>query len=176
MIGVFQGSVSKSLEKKEKKGRTDREGSSFNQCRAMLERLKYLLLAQQTRFDSYLAVLDKQYEAIANGGSEDILFYVELEEKIGREVFSIQKAVLPLEKLYRATYPAKAQRSDITTLKTILEARKEEVRVRLQRNQDELAKQMTLLRSQIQTLQTSPLRRTSVYASAGIPSCLDIRL
>ncbi|MDR0722571.1 MAG: flagellar biosynthesis protein FlgN [Treponema sp.] len=170
MIGVFQGPVSQSLEKK---GRAARAGVSSANQGVLQGHLKGLLLAQQTRLDSYLAVLDKQYEAIENGGTEAILFYVELEEKIGRELFSIQKVVLPLEKLYGAT---KAQGADITTLKAILETRKEEVQVRLKRNRDLLAKQMTLLRSQIQTLQTSPLRRTSVYASAGIPSCLDIRL
>lgn len=170
MIGVFQGPVPQS---REKKGRADREGFSAANQGALQRRLKDLLLAQQTRLDSYLAVLDKQYEAIEHGGTEDILFYVELEEKIEREFFSIQKVVLPLEKRYGAT---KAQRIDITTLKAILESRKKEVQVRLKRNRDVLAKQMTLLRSQIQTLRTSPLRRTSVYASAGIPSCLDIRM
>ncbi|MDR0629008.1 MAG: flagellar biosynthesis protein FlgN [Treponema sp.] len=170
MIGVFQGPVPQS---REKKGRADREGFSAANQGALQRRLKDLLVAQQTRLDSYLAVLDKQYAAIEHGETEVILFYVELEEKIGRELFSIQKAVLPLDKLYRAT---KVQWIDITALKAILETRKEEVGVRLKRNRDLLAKQMTLLRSQIQTLRTSPLRRTSVYASAGIPSCLDIRL
>ena len=170
MIEVFQGPVPQS---REKKGRADREGFSAANQGALQRRLKDLLLAQQTRLDSYLAVLDKQYEAIEHGGTEDILFYVELEEKIEREFFSIQKVVLPLEKRYGAT---KAPWIDITTLKAILETRKKEVQVRLKRNRDVLAKQMTLLRSQIQTLRTSPLRRTSVYASAGIPSCLDIRM
>ncbi|MHB9292464.1 hypothetical protein Holit_01562 [Hollandina sp. SP2] len=171
MIGVFQGPLSQSLEKK---GRGEAQGfSATNQCHALMGRFRNLLLAQQTRFDSYLAVLDKQYQAIENGETENVIFYVELGEKFERELFAIQKAALPLEKLYRAM---KAQWSDISALKAMLETRKEGVSIRLKRNQDLLAKRMTLLRSQIQTLQASPLRRTSVYASAGIPSYLDIRI
>ena len=158
MIGVFQGPMPQS---REKKGRADREGFSAANQGALQGRLKDLLLAQQTRLDSYLAVLDKQYEAIEHGETEAILFYVELEEKIVRELFSIQKAVLPLDKLYRAT---RAQGIDITTLKAILETRKEEVGVRLKRNRDLLAKQMTLLRSQIQTLRNVGVRESNTTA------------
>ena len=73
MIGVFQGPVPQS---REKKGRAYREGFSAANQGALQRRLKDLLLAHQTRLDSYLAVLDKQYEAIEHGGTEDILFYV----------------------------------------------------------------------------------------------------
>ncbi|MDR3116032.1 MAG: flagellar biosynthesis protein FlgN [Treponema sp.] len=174
MIRVFQEPKALNLGQN---GRADREGiSTANQGRALLGRLRELLLAQQSGLDSYLAVLDKQYEAIGRGGNEDILFYAELGEKIGRAFFSIQKVVLPLEKRYRAISPAHTQGTDVAALKAILETRKEEIRLRLKRNQDLLAQGMALLRSQIQTLKASPLRRTSVYASPGIPSCLDIRL
>ncbi|MDR2393213.1 MAG: flagellar biosynthesis protein FlgN [Treponema sp.] len=172
MTEVLQESLPQSVEKKWK---ADRENfAAMNQSRALLGRLKELLWAQQSRLDSYLEVLDKQYKAIENGGSEDILHYTEMEERIEREFFSIQKAFISLERLYRTTYAAETPLVDITAFKATLEARKTEVQMRSRRNQDLLAQRMALLRSQIQTLQASPLRRTSVYAQVGIPSCIDI--
>ncbi|MDR2633323.1 MAG: flagellar biosynthesis protein FlgN [Treponema sp.] len=171
MTGVFQGYLSQNIEKESKVARGNL--SSANQSRVLLGRLKDLLRAQQSRLDSYLAVLDRQYEAIENEGSEDILFYTELEEKIGRELLAIQKVCIPLERLYHATDTAEPP-IDIRALKTTLEARKKEVQIRSRRNRDLLAQRMTLLRAQIHSLQASPLRRTSIYAKAGIPSRIDI--
>ncbi|MDR1955770.1 MAG: flagellar biosynthesis protein FlgN [Treponema sp.] len=141
---------------------------------ALVNRLQELFTAQETRFCRYLAVLDKQQEAIEAGRGEDILCYVELEEKIGAELLSIQKVVLPLEKLYHTAYAAEG--NGITSLRSALEARKNEVVLKSKRNRELLVNRMAALRSQIQTIQASPLRRAPVYAIAGIPSVIDIRL
>ncbi|MDR2397679.1 MAG: hypothetical protein LBD74_02850, partial [Spirochaetaceae bacterium] len=123
---------------------------------------------QQIRLNTYAAVLDKQYEAIEQGETEAILWYIELEEQLSRELAAIQKAVIPLEK--KCCFGVKAQGNDA------LHRSKAEVQLRLQRNRDALAQQMACLRSQLQTLKLSPLLRTSVYAREGISSRLDIRL
>jgi hypothetical protein len=172
MTGVLQ-EQSQGLEKR---GVNSGEFSPIDQCCARGRYLWELLITQQTRLGSYLNVLDKQQEAIIKGRSEEILFYVELEEKIGRELFSIQKVILPLEKGYDTIYPADPQKLAINKLKDALEVGKNEVLIRSKRNRELLAKRMGELRSQIETLRASPLRRTSVYASAGVASLIDIQM
>ncbi|MDR1029791.1 MAG: flagellar biosynthesis protein FlgN [Treponema sp.] len=169
---VFQGQSQGFGKKRQNSG----DFSPVDHCCTLGRYLGELLIAQQTRFGSYLDVLDKQQEAITQGRSEDLLFYVELEEKIGRELFSIQKVVLPLEKGYDAAYPADPQKLAITKLKAALEVCKNEVLIRSKRNRELLAKQMGELRAQIETLRASPLRRISVYARAGVASFIDIQM
>ncbi|MDR1302416.1 MAG: flagellar biosynthesis protein FlgN [Treponema sp.] len=172
MTGVFQGQS----QGFGKRGANSGDFSPVDHGCARARYLGELLIAQQTRFGLYLDVLDKQQEAITNGRGEEILFYVELEEQIEKELFSIQKVVLPLEKGYDAAYPADPQQVAITELKAALEVCKNEVLIRSKRNRELLAKQMGELRAQIETLRASPLRRISVYASTGVASCIDIQM
>ena len=54
---------------------------------AVLKRFKTLLTQQRDRFRSYLDLLDKQQNVIESGSAEDLLTYVELEEKIVADFF-----------------------------------------------------------------------------------------
>ena len=57
---------------------------------AVLKRFKILLTQQRDRFRSYLDLLDKQQNIIESGCAEELLSYVEIEEKIVADIFSIQ--------------------------------------------------------------------------------------
>jgi len=137
---------------------------------AILKRFKTLLTQQRDRFRSYLDLLEKQQSVIESGSAEDLLTYVEIEEKIVADIFSIQKVIDPLEEMYYTVVagysPEKtASKTDnpdeVPSLKVSLERLKSEAVIRSTKNKELLSKRMLELRSEIKTLRNNP------YASAG---------
>jgi hypothetical protein len=61
-----------------------------------LKRLGELLRTQQDRLRDYLAIMDKEQDAIARGDAEVLLSYIEMEEHIVADIFNIQKVIDPL--------------------------------------------------------------------------------
>jgi hypothetical protein len=141
---------------------------------AILKRFKILLTQQRDRFRSYLHLLDKQQSIIESGSAEDLLTYVEIEEKIVADIFSIQKVIDPLEEMYYSVtagadsgIAVHGDNSDIRstdevpTLKASLERLKSEAVIRSTKNKELLSKRMLELRTEIKTLRNNP------YAKAG---------
>ena len=134
---------------------------------AILRRFKTLLTQQRDRFKSYLDLLDKQQNVIEGGSAEELLTYVEIEEKIVADIFSIQKVIDPLEEMYYSVIsgqnPAKIPvRSDnsnpdeVPGLKASLEKLKSEAVIRSTKNKELLSKRMLELRSEIKALRNNP--------------------
>jgi len=169
--------------------------SELNHRIAVIKRFKELLQAQRDRFQAYLHALDKQKDVIQSGSTEDLLQYVELEEKIVTDIFSIQKVIDPLEEMYQATRvhtpelkpdaksgprsdglqadSLKSDGGEVASLKEALEGLKAEAVVRSERNRELLSKRMAELRSEIKSLKNSyPRRRPD---SAMTPSLVDIK-
>jgi hypothetical protein len=154
---------------------------------AILKRFRELLKAQRDRFREYLEVLDKQKDLIEQGGTEDLISHVELEEKIVADIFSIQKVIDPLEDMYRSFAPEALKTghpqgdlprkdSDIPDLKSALEGLKREAVVRAERNKELLSKRMAELRSEIKSLRGNPFApRRSVYGGDDSASLIDIK-
>ncbi|GHV76748.1 hypothetical protein AGMMS49942_15690 [Spirochaetia bacterium] len=139
---------------------------------AVVKRFRELLQAQRDRFREYLTVLDKQQSVIQGGDTEALLAHVELEEHIVRDIFNIQKVILPLEGLYHTL------RSDEETisLKASLEALKREATARSERNRELLSGRMAEIRQEIKSLRGNPYAaRRSIYADTGSPSLLDVK-
>jgi len=130
---------------------------------AVLKRFKTLLSQQRDRFRSYLDLLDKQQNVIESGSAEDLLTYVEIEEKIVTDIFSIQKVIDPLEEMYFTVVPQITGQShdDVHGLKTSLEKLKSEAVIRSTKNKELLSKRMLELRSEIKALRNNP------YATSG---------
>jgi hypothetical protein len=152
---------------------------------AILKRFKILLTQQRDRFRSYMDLLEKQQGIIESGSAEDLLTYVEIEEKIVTDIFSIQKVIDPLEEMYYSVISKqdagklalKAESSDVTSvdvtsadetsggevsgLKASLEKLKSEAVIRSTKNKELLSKRMLELRQEIKTLRNNP------YASRG---------
>jgi len=141
---------------------------------AVLRRFKTLLSQQRDRFRSYLNLLEKQQNVIESGSAEDLLTYVEIEEKIVADIFSIQKVIDPLEEMYYTVVsgyePEKALRGkaaksesseEVSGLKASLERLKSEAIVRSTKNKELLSKRMLELRQEIKTLRNNP------YAAGG---------
>jgi hypothetical protein len=153
---------------------------------AILRRFKTLLTQQRDRFRSYLDLLEKQQNVIESGSAEDLLTYVEIEEKIVADIFSIQKVIDPLEEMYYTAIAgqnpqkaaAKSDSSDeVPSLKASLERLKSEAVIRSTKNKELLSKRMLELRSEIKSLRNNPYaansRRTS-FNDTGTASLVDI--
>ncbi|MCL2440195.1 MAG: flagellar export chaperone FlgN [Treponema sp.] len=152
---------------------------------AILKRFKTLLSQQRDRFRNYLDLLDKQQGVIESGSAEDLLTYVEIEEKIVADIFSIQKVIDPLEEMYYSVTsraenipdnPASSQ-EEVPSLKASLEKLKSEAVIRSTKNKELLSKRMVELRQEIKILRNNPYATggRSAYNNSGSASLVDIK-
>jgi hypothetical protein len=130
---------------------------------AVIKRFRGLLCEQRERFRSYLDVLDKQKTVIEKGSAEDILFHIEIEEKMLSDIFSIQKVLTPLEPLYHASIKA----PDVVEIQSALETLKTEANLKVKQNRDILLIRMDELKEEIEILRNNPYARRSVHFMAG---------
>jgi len=156
----------------------------LNQRIAVIKRFKELLKAQRDRFRIYLDSLEKQQTAIQTGTADDLLHYVELEEKIVADIFSIQKVIDPLEKMYHAAIPqnpagvkgaAESDTLEVLSLKGALEGLKAEAVIRSERNKELLSQRMTEIRSEIKSLRSNPYARRRSGVDTVTPTRIDIK-
>jgi len=154
---------------------------------AVLKRFKTLLTQQRDRFRSYLDLLDKQHGIIETGSAEDLLIYVELEEKIVADIFSIQKVINPLEDMYHSITSKKAsiditegislQPDEVPDIKASLENLKNEAVIRSTKNKELLSKRMMELRSEITALRSNPYvisNKRSSFGRVNTPSTFSL--
>jgi len=156
---------------------------------AVLKRFKTLLSQQRDRFRSYLDLLDKQQSVIESGSTEDLLNYVEIEEKIVSDIFSIQKVIDPLEEMYNSltsTAAVQAQKGvkksetpdEVHGLKASLENLKNEAIIRSTKNRELLSKRMLELRSEIKALRNNPYMaggRKTNFSDSNSASLVDLK-
>jgi len=153
---------------------------------AILKRFKTLLSQQRDRFSSYLNLLDKQQSIIESGSAEDLLTYVEIEEKIVADIFSIQKVIDPLEEMYYTVIssnniPGKAHaesRDEVGGLKASLEKLKSEAVIRSTKNKELLSKRcwnFALKLKPCGTIPTPQTRAAQVSATQTLPHLLTLR-
>jgi len=164
--------------KKEAPSRID--DAELAQRVAVLKRFKTLLSQQRDRFKNYLELLDKQQNVIESGSAEDLLSYVEIEEKIVADIFSIQKVIDPLEEMYYTVISgpgkAPAKSDEVHGLKTSLEKLQSEAVMRSTKNKELLSKRMLELRSEIKALRNNPYaaKRPS-FSDSNTASLVDIK-
>ena len=154
---------------------------------AVLKRFKTLLSQQRDRFRSYLDLLDKQQSVIESGSAEDLLAYVEIEEKIVADIFSIQKVIDPLEEMYYSVTgkinilagnsSPDINQEEVPGLKASLEKLKSEAVIRSTKNKELLSKRMLELRQEIKTLRNNPYSagRRNAFGDSGTASLVDIQ-
>ena len=151
---------------------------------AILKRFKTLLTQQRDRFSNYLDLLDKQQNVIESGSAEDLLAYVEIEEKIVADIFSIQKVIDPLEEMYynvisnNASFEDRVEnQEEVPSLKASLEKLKSEAVIRSTKNKELLSKRMLELRQEIKTLRNNPyaVSGRSAYSNSNTASLVDIQ-
>jgi len=158
---------------------------------AVLKRFKTLLTQQRDRFHSYLDLLDKQQGVIESGSAEDLLSYVEIEEKIVADIFSIQKVIDPLEEMYNSitskntniirmpeTSAGVSSDDEVPGIKASLERLKGEAVMRSTKNKELLSKRMMELRSEITALRNNPYvtsNKRSSFGSVNTSSIVDLQ-
>ena len=154
---------------------------------AILKRFKILLTQQRDRFRNYLDLLDKQQSVIEAGSAEDLLTYVEIEEKIVADIFSIQKVIDPLEEMYYTVISGNISQKapllasghdEVPSLKASLEKLKSEAVIRSTKNKELLSKRMLELRSEIKALRNNPYAanaKRSAFGGINTASLIDIK-
>ena len=158
-------------------GVSDIDSAELAQRVAILRRFKTLLTQQRDRFRNYLDLLDKQQNVIESGSAEDLLAYVDIEEKIVADIFSIQKVIDPLEEMYYSVIPVNEAsfQDEVPGLKASLEKLKSEAVIRSTKNKELLSKRMVELRSEIKILRNNPysVGRTT-YSETNKASLVDV--
>ena len=155
--------------------------TEFAQRVAILRRFKTLLSQQRERLSSYIQVLEKKQGIIESGNTDDLLAYVEIEEKIVADIISIQKVIEPLEDMYRSVLPAKGlsaseSEDEVPSLKIALEELKNEAVIRSNKNKELLSKRMQEIRLEIKALANNPFMAKSSGLSGGeTASMIDIQ-
>ena len=144
--------------------------NEIQQRAAILKRLREMLQRQRGKFQSYLALLEKEQESIESGDAERLLAQVEMEQSILSEIFTLKKAIAPLEDLYQAVYPERE--TTIPSLKTALEKMGERIIAHNARNRALLREKMEDLRHEVSLLRAWP-KSASPFAEA-VPSLVDI--
>ncbi|MCL2411683.1 MAG: flagellar biosynthesis protein FlgN [Treponema sp.] len=154
----------------EEKMTTEIDSAELAQRVAVLKRFKTLLTQQRDRFSSYLDLLEKQQDVIESGSADDLLSYVELEEKIVADIFSIQKVIDPLEEMYYSISNRSVEngrQDEVPSLKASLEKLKGEAVMRSTKNKELLSKRMMELRSEITALRNNPYAASHKRSSFG---------
>jgi hypothetical protein len=142
---------------------------------AALRRFRELLVQQRAKFENYLAVLDHERTDIESGDVDKLAAHVEIEEAIVSEIFTIQKVIDPLEQIYRAAYPAAAPDPELPALRGTLDDLRAEVLRRNAENRALLKRKMEIVRAEIAGFRNPLAARSSVYASQGEGSLVDLR-
>ena len=163
------------------------DSEELKQRVAILKRFKELLTQQRNHFQQYLEVLDKQKDVIEKGSADDLIFHVELEEKIITDIFSIQKVIDPLEAMYKANYSAPPEKintnniaetgeeREVPGLREALEELRSEAVQRSARNRDLLSKRMEELRQEMKALRANPYAIHRSTFTQESPSLVDIK-
>lgn len=145
---------------------------------AIVKRFRELLIAQRERFSVYLETLEKQKSIVEKGDVEDILAYVEMEEKMVSDIFSIQKVIVPLETQYRshAGVAGVVNSSDIPEIQTALERLRVEANNKVEQNRSLLEKRMSEFREELKLLRNNPyIKRKVSFATTEPAAFLDIK-
>jgi hypothetical protein len=152
-----------------------RSDEELGQRVAALRRFRELLVQQRAKFENYLKVLDHERSDIESGDVDRLAAHVEIEEAIVSEIFTFQKVIDPLERIYRAAYPAAAEDPDLPELRGTLEELKVEVLRRNAENRALLKRKMEIVRSEIAGFRNPLSSRSSVFARQGEGALVDIQ-
>jgi DNA-binding transcriptional regulator GbsR (MarR family) len=162
--------------------RPEIDSNELSQRVSVIKRFKTLLAQQKDRFKNYLDLLEKQQGVIEKGSAEDLLAYVDIEEKIVADIFSIQKVIDPLEEMYYSIGANKnAQKAgsteEVPGLKESLEKLKSETLILSNKNKELLSKRMLELRTEIKALRNNPYTsgRRGNFNDSNTASLVDIK-
>ncbi len=141
---------------------------------AVLKRFKKLLQEQRNKFNEYLVVLETQQRSISEENIDAIVHHTELEQEIIGDIFTIQKVIDPIEKMYKLSYPEKSD-SEVLKLKTDLDQLQVRVLDQNKRNRELLQSRMSDLKEEILSINSNYSYQSKAFAKEEVrASLLDI--
>ena len=133
---------------------------------ALLRKFRSLLEQQRNKFQEYLNVLEKQQDSINSQNTENLIAHTELEQQVVKNIASLQKVIIPMQKMYKASVPMAhtAEDSNIIKIQNELTDLQNKVLKQNQINRDLLRVHIETIRSQIQNFKNPYKNIRSVYA------------
>lgn len=134
---------------------------------AILKRFKALLIEQRKKFQEYLKVLELQENKIEKEDTESLLQHSQLETEIVASIGSLQKVIVPMQKLYNsnANFYNPQESLPITNIQNDLKNLQAQVLEQNEKNRTLLKEHMTYLKEQITNFKNPCKNRSSIYAS-----------
>ena len=133
---------------------------------ALLRKFRSLLEQQRNKFREYLTVLEKQQDSIAKENPENLIAHTELEQQVVKNIANLQKVIVPMSKMYKASVPMAHtnEDSDIAQIQNELNDLQTRVLKQNQINRDLLREHIESIRTQIQNFKNPYRNIKSVYA------------
>ena len=133
---------------------------------ALLRKFRSLLEQQRNKFREYLTVLEKQQDSITKENPENLIAHTELEQQVVRNIANLQKVIVPMSKMYKASVPMAHTAEDSNIIKIQNELNDLQTRVLKQNqiNRDLLREHIESIRTQIQNFKNPYKNIKSVYA------------
>lgn len=141
---------------------------------AILRRFRKLIEEQRNKFREYLLVLEKQQGTIETDNTEALIAHTELEQQIVAHIGSLQRVIVPMQRLYQAvsigpgfaaddTDQITKIQAELSTLQNSVLEQNEKNRKLLQTHIDQIKTQMYSVRA------ANPYRgKQSVYAEPSV--------
>ncbi|MBQ9238585.1 MAG: flagellar biosynthesis protein FlgN [Treponema sp.] len=134
---------------------------------AILKRFRALLEEQRDKFRLYLASLEKQQQLIGTRDTSALLRHTELEQQVVANIARLQKVIVPMEDLYRATGASAvsaAESESIAQLQTDLSKLQAQVLAQNEKNRALLRITINTLKEQVSQLKNPYRAAQSIYA------------
>ena len=135
---------------------------------AILKRFRFLLEQQRNKFKEYLNVLEKQQNSIDAEDSEALIKHSELEQQIVKNISSLQKVIVPMNKMYTAINNkspiSTTNDNDLTQIQLELSALQQKVIKQNEINRDLLRVHLEKIKMQIANFNNPYKTSKSVYA------------
>lgn len=135
---------------------------------AILKRFKTLLIEQRKKFQEYLKVLELQENKIEQEDTESLLKHSQLETEIVASIGSLQKVIVPMQKLYNESKIASYNPQEAIPIENIqddLRNLQSKVLQQNEKNRTLLKEHMSYLKEQIMNFKNPCKNRSSIYAS-----------
>ena len=133
---------------------------------ALLRKFRGLLEQQRNKFREYLSVLEKQENSITSENPETLIAHTELEQQVVKNIANLQKVIIPMSKMYKASVPMAHtdEELSINKIQNELNDLQDKVLKQNQINRDLLRSHIESIRAQIQNFKNPYKNAKSVYA------------
>lgn len=141
---------------------TELTDEELNERVAILRRFRTLLEQQRAKFQEYLEVLEKQEKSISDEDTTAIIGHAELEQQVVAGIKNLQKVIVPVSEMYRASENDKS----VESIQDELEKLQEKVLAQNQKNRELLKKHLVQIRTQLDNFKNPYRKNRSIYAAA----------